>query len=102
MRQPPRRAMPTGYPGATPRRPSPRIDVGALFAGARRGRRRRAQTRENPAPRFDRIDHVVELEMRGAVERLTLLVHPRHQLIEELLARRRIVDRLQFLAIPEL
>src|SRR5438132_10330122 len=81
---------------------SPGIDVRTLFAGACRGRGRRAQPRENPAARFDRIDHIVELEMRGAVERLALLIHPRHHLLEQLLARARFVDRLQFLAITEL
>src|ERR1700737_1762432 len=81
---------------------SPRSDVGALLAGAWCGRRRRAQSGENPAARLERVDNVVELEMRGTVQRLTLLIHPRHHLFEKLLARGRLTDRLQLLAVAEL
>ena len=81
---------------------SPCIDASALLTNAWTRRGRRSQPSRNPFSRIGRIDHIVNLEVRRAVERLPMLIHPRDHLIEKLLARGRILHRRQLVAIAEL
>src|SRR5258708_35836399 len=81
---------------------SPRIDVGTLLAGARRFRRRRSQTRDDPFARVERVDDVVYFEMGSGVHRLAVAIHPVDHLVEQLLALPGILDGGKFVAIAEL
>ena len=56
---------------------------------------------DDPAARLDRIDHLVDLEHGGDVGRLAGLVGFRHHRAEELVALRRVLDRLELLAEAE-
>src|SRR3546814_10283097 len=80
---------------------SPGVDVGALLAGAGRERRRRRERRGDPAPRVGRVDHVVDLEVAGRVERLAVLVHAVDHLVERAVALRGVFDGLELLAVAE-
>src|SRR3546814_12500079 len=78
---------------------SPGVDVGALLAGAGRERRRRRERRGDPAPRVGRVDHVVDLEVAGSVERLAVLVHAVDPLVERAVAPRGVFDGPVLLAV---
>lgn len=52
-------------------------------------------------PGLRRVDHVVELEQRGSVERLGVLLGQRGQLADSLLALALIGDRLELPAEPQ-
>src|SRR5579863_897643 len=87
---------------STPRLPSPGIDVGPLLAGARSLRRRGSQAREDPFSRIERIDDVVDLEMRRGVDRLAVAIHPLDHLVEQLFALLGLLDGRKLVAIAEL
>src|SRR5713226_5272473 len=81
---------------------SPGIDAGTLLAVARRRRRGRSQSTDDPSARVERIDNVVDFEVRRGVDRLAVAIHPVDHLVKELLAFGRLFDRGQFVAVAEL
>src|SRR5271156_4036911 len=80
---------------------SPRLDLLPLLAGARRTWRHALETAQHPAARLHRIDHIVDLEHRGGVDRLAALVAERDASPELRLAFVGIGDRRQFLAVGQ-
>src|ERR1700722_17786046 len=81
---------------------SPGIDIGTLLAGARRFRRGRAQTRDDPFARVERVDDVVYFEVRRGIHCLAVAIHPIDHLVEQLLALPGILDGGELVAIAEL
>src|SRR4051794_39070598 len=80
------RRPPVGASVAAGMRASPGVDAGTLLAGPGRWWRCCDEGRRDPATRVRRIDHVIDLEVRCGVDRLAVLVGPRHHLVEQCLA----------------
>src|SRR5438445_1373444 len=78
---------------------SPGVDVRAALAGSQPPAAAvLVEQRCDPAPGLGRIDHIVDLAVRGHVETLAALVGGRDRRLERLLALARILDRIELAA----
>src|SRR5215472_2430846 len=80
----------------------PGVDPRVLLPGGPGRWRRRPQASHDPPARVGRIDHVVDLEEGGGVERLAPLVHSRHHLLVVAPALDGIGDGGQLVPVAEL
>src|SRR5882724_4055061 len=84
------------YPGL------PGVDAGALALAAFAARRHRVEPGDDPPAGVGRVDDLVDLEVRGGVDRFALLVHLGDHGFVVGVARGGIGDRLELLAVAEL
>ena len=75
---------------------------GRFFSVRGQWRRDRCEGARDPAARVDRVDHVVDLEVRGGVDRLAVLVHAGDHLLEGFPPLFRVLDGRELVAVAEL